>query len=72
MKKSENLKFLDFAMVTDDVIKVFDEVNSFETCDQVIFISYSLKIKRIKFHGLSMKKTGFIVMFLPRANNPIL
>ena len=68
--KTKNLKFLDFALVTDDVIKVFDVVIIFETCDQVIFITYSLKIKRIKFHGFSMKRTGFIVIFLPRAKKP--
>ena len=32
----KNLKFLDFALVADDII-------IFETCDQVIFITYSLK-----------------------------
>ena len=39
----KNLKFLDFALVADDVIKVFDDIIIFETCDQVIFITYSLK-----------------------------
>ena len=66
----ENLKFLDFALVTDQVIKVFGQVIIFETCDQVIFITYSLKIKRIKFHGFSMKRTGFIVFFMPRVKKP--
>ena len=67
MKKNKNLTLLEFALVTDEVIKVFDDVFIFETSVQVIFITYSLKIKRIKFHGFSMKKTGFIVIFLPWA-----
>ena len=49
-EKTENLKFLDFALVTDGVIKVFHEVIICKTCDQVIFISYGLKICR-KFTG---------------------
>ena len=56
LSKNENLKILDFALVNDII---------FETCDQVTFITYSLKIKRIKFHGFLMKRTGFIVIFLP-------
>ena len=40
--KNEKLEFLDFALVADDVIKVFDDIFIFETCAQVIFISYSL------------------------------
>ena len=56
--------------MTDDVIKVFDDVIIFETYDQVIFITYSLKIKCIKFHGFSMKRTGFIVIFLLWAKKP--
>ena len=59
--KNENFKFLDFALVTDDAIKVF------KTCYQVTFITYHLKIKRIKFHRFSIKRTGFGVIFLPRA-----
>ena len=70
MKKNEKLTFLDFALVTDDVIKVFDNAIIFEICDQVIFITYSLKIKRIKLHGFLMKRTGFIVIFLPRTKEP--
>ena len=35
------MKFLDFALVTDDVIKVFDDLIIFETFVQVIFITYS-------------------------------
>ena len=62
-EKIKKLKFLDFALVTDDVIIY---VKIFETCDQFIFITYSLKIKHIKFHGFSMKRTGFMVIFLPR------
>ena len=69
-EKTENLKFLDFALVNDDVIKFFNDVIIFETCDKVIFITYSLKIKRIKFHGFSMNRTGFIVIFPPRAKRP--
>ena len=63
--KSKNLNIFYFALVTDDIIKFFDDVIIFETCDQVIFIACSLKIKHIKFHGFSMKRTGFIVIFLP-------
>ena len=47
-----------------------DNVIIFETCDQIIFITYILKIKCIKFHGFSMKRTGFIVIFLLRAKKP--
>ena len=67
IRKPENLTFLDFALVTDYVIKIFDDVIIFETCDQVILIIYSLKIKPTKFHGFLMKRTGFIVIFLPWA-----
>ena len=63
--KSKNLNIFDFALVTDDIIKFFDDVIIFETCDQVIFIACSLKIKHIKFHGFPVKRTGFIVVFLP-------
>ena len=69
-EKIKDLKFLDFALVTDGFIKVFDDTITFETCDQVIFITYSLKINRIKFHGFSMKRTGFIVIFLAGAKTP--
>ena len=51
MKKYIKLKLLDSALVTDNVIKVFDDVILFETFNKVIFITYNLKIKRIKFHG---------------------
>ena len=60
IEKTENLKFLDFTLVNDDVIKVFDDLIILETCDQVIFITCSLNIKRIKFHGFSMKRTGHL------------
>lgn len=51
MIKTKNLKFLDFALVTDDVIKFFGDVIIFEICDQFVFITYNLKNKRIKFHS---------------------
>ena len=44
--------------------KFFDDSIIFKVCDQVILIPYILKMKHIKFHGLSMKRTGFIVIFL--------
>ena len=53
--------------MTDETIKMFDGVIIFETCDQVTFIIYSLKIKGIKFHGFLIKRTDFIEIFLLRA-----
>ena len=63
MKKYIKLKLLDSALVTDNVVKVFDDVILFETFNKVIFITYNLKIKRIKFHGFLMKRTGFKLIF---------
>ena len=67
IEKSENLKFLDFALVTDEVIKVFNDFITFGTCDEVILITFSLKVKHVKFHWFSMERTGFTVIFLLRA-----
>lgn len=56
MIKTKNLKFLDFALVTDNVIKFFGDVIIFEICDQFVFITYNLKNKRIKFHSFLWKE----------------
>ena len=69
-EKTKNFKFLYFALVTVGVMSVFHDVVVFEICDQVILVIYSLKIKRIKFHGFSMKVTGYVVIFLPRVKKP--
>ena len=68
--KNENFKFLDFAFVTDDAIKVVDDIIAFKTCYQVTFITYRLKIKRIKFHGFSIKRRRFGVIFCRGPKSP--
>ena len=68
--KNENFKFLDFALVTDGAIRLFDDIIAFKTCYQVTFITYRLKIKRIKFHEFSIKRTGFGVIFCRGPKSP--
>ena len=57
-------------MTIDDVINIFDDViNNFE-----IFFNFHilnrLKIIWTKFQRFMMNRTGFIVLFLPRAKKP--
>ena len=57
-------------MTVDDVINIFDDViNNFE-----IFFNFHilnrLKIIWTKFQRFMMSRTGFIVLFLPRAKKP--
>ena len=57
--------------MTDEVIESFDSVIIFEICDQAIFIICSLKVEGIKFHGFSIKRTGFKSNFSAAGQNSL-